>query len=207
MLLADLRPSAEPFLRRYLAGDPAYSFGAVRGAAHAIYGVKLPLVDLPRETWEQIETLIKEKARPHEFELNIKAAKLLVKLVSSRNFDAYPYPKQFIQVGAGRIVPIGLSYYLVENDRLIFQYLQPRAEPAFDDRTALVLVSLVKMAYAFGDYSDASIEIADLSAIEANGPRKPRFRQFERSALLTADDLNAEISDVYAIMKRLYDEA
>jgi hypothetical protein len=203
------RPAAkrEPFLRRYLAGDPAYSFAAIRIAAHAIYGVKLPLADLPRETWEQIEVLIKQKARPHELELNIKAAKLLVKLVSSRTFDAYPYQKQFIQVGAGRIVPIELSYYLVESDRLVFQYLQPRAEPAFDDRTSLVLMSLVKMAYAFGDYSDAHIEIADLSAIEAHGPRMPRFRQFEHSELLTADDLNAEISDVYAIMKRLYEEA
>lgn len=203
------RPAArrEPFLRRYLAGEPAYSFGAVRRAAYAIYGVQLPLVDLPRETWDQIEALIKEKARPHEYDLNIKAAKLLISLISPRKFDAFPYPKQFIQVGPGRVVPFELSYYLVEGDKLIFQYLQPRAEPAFDDRTATVLMSLVSMAYAFGDYSNAWIEIADLSAVEPGGPRKPRFRQIERSKLLTSEDLNAEISDVYAIMKRLYDEA
>jgi hypothetical protein len=203
------RPAArrEPFLRRFLAGEPAYSFRAVRSASHAIYGVDLPLAKVPRETWDQVKALIRDKARPHEYELNVKAARLLRNLVSTRSFSAYPYPKQFIQVGPGRIVPIELSYYLVENDHLIFQYLQPRAEPAFDDRTALVLMSLVKMAYAFGDYREAQIEIADLSAVEHSGPRRPRFRKAAVDDLLTPEDLSVEISDIYGIMKKMYDEA
>jgi hypothetical protein len=209
LAIAIARPAArrESFLRIFLAGEPAYSFRAVRQASHAIYGVNLPLAPLPRETWEQVKALIKEKARPHEYDLNVTAAKLLVKLISSRSFAAFPYDKQFIQVGPGRTIPLELSYYLVEADRIIFQYLQPRAEPAFDDRTALCLASLVNMAYAFGDYASADIEIADLSAVHRAGSRQPRFRTFSKSMLLTPADLSAEINDIYSIMKKLYDEA
>jgi hypothetical protein len=178
LAIAVARPSAkrEAYLRKFLASDPPYSFRAVRQAAHAIYGVELPLAKLPRESWEQIAAITKEKARPHELEMNLIAANLLYELISERNFAAFPYERQFIQVAPGRTVPIELSYYLVEEDRLIFQYLQPRAEPIFDNQTALCLMSLIKMAYAFGDYASATIELADLSATERCGKREPRYR-------------------------------
>ncbi len=203
------RPPArrESFLRTFLAGSPAYSFRAVREASHAIYGVELPLAKIPRETWEQVEEIIRAKARPHELKLNLQAAKHLRGLISDKRYKAYPYEKQFIQVGPGRIVPIETSYYLVEDGRLIFQYLQARAEPVFDERTTVCLLSLVNMAYAFGDYKLADIEMADLSATRRSGPREPRIRRINKTDLLSPADLNAEISDVYSIMKKLYDEA
>lgn len=208
LAIAIARPGStrENFLRIFLAGESAYSLKAVRQTAHAIYGVELPLVSLPRETWPQIEALIREKARPHEVELNLEVARLLRHLVLQRSFKAYPYDKQFIQVGPGRKVPIDLNYYLVEGEQIIFQYLQPRRD-ALDDRAALCLASLVHMAYAFGDYRASTVELADLSVTQRGGWREPRFRKFEKKSILAPADLSAEINDVYAIMKKLYDEA
>lgn len=207
--IARTEKKRESFLRKFIAGNPPYSFQAVRSASHAIYGVELPLSPHPKETPEQIEAIIRSKARPHELQINLDAARHLSKLLKTRKFRAFPSPygPQSIHVGPGRIIPIGLNYYLIEDDRVIFQFLQARGEPVFDDRTALCLGSLIQMAYCFGDFEKAEVDIADLSAIEKKKPREPRFRKFGKSELLSAAELNLEIKSVYALMKKLYDGA
>jgi hypothetical protein len=69
------------------------------------------------------------------------------------------------------------------------------------------LMSLIKMAYAFGDYASATIELADLSATERCGKREPRYRTAKKDELLSPEDLSAEINDIYDILRKLYDEA
>ncbi len=111
--------------------------------------------------------------------------------------------EQFIHIAPGRIVKIGLNFYLVELDRVIFQFVQPRADARVDDRVARTLMSLVHYAHVFGDFENATVEMADLSAIEQVGERAPRFHTLGAADLMSREELNAEIDNVHWLLAHL----
>lgn len=167
----------EKFLTRFVDGFTPQSYRAVRETAPQIYNVRTPLFALPPPTWDDIEKKIRRAAGRLNAGRNVEAARHLRKLVSGRKFDAYPIPEQSIHIAPGRIVKIGLNFYLVENDQVIFQFVQPRADARLDEGVARSLMSLVHYAYVFGDFENAVVEMADLSAIERGGDRVPRFHR------------------------------
>jgi hypothetical protein len=176
---------------------------AVRDAAGVIYYVELPLFPTPKLDWVQIETALRDITPPHNVDINVEAGKALFELIRPLRYRAFPHDENVLRVGHNQIVYIGLNFYVVDGDRLIFQYPQPRAQPVFDDQVAAVMMSIIFHAYAFGDYANADIELADLSAADKDSPRNPRIRRIGRNEVIGREELTKDIEDVYRILRSL----
>jgi hypothetical protein len=161
------------------------------------------LLELPPPSWSEIERRIQRSAGKFNAEANVQAARLLRDLLSSRHFKSVLTPEQEIHIAPGRVVKIGLNFYLVESDRVIFQFVQPRADARLTDQVARTLMSLVHYAYAVGDFENACIEMADLSARFPGEERMPRFHSLAAGDLMTRSELNEEIDKVHGILFRL----
>jgi hypothetical protein len=193
----------ERFLTRFVDSFTPQSYRAVRDASPQIYNVQTPLFALPPPTWQDVEKKIRRIAGRFNAERNVDAARHLRKLISARRFTAHPIPEQFIHIAPGRIVKIGLNFYLVEQDETIFQFVQPRADARMDESVARCLMSLVHYAYVFGDFENAVVEMADLSTIERGGERVPRFHRLSSGALLSRSQLNSEIDAVHSLLEQI----
>jgi hypothetical protein len=193
----------ENFLRRFIDTSTARSYKWVRDASGVIYYVELPLFPTPKLDWPQIEARLRDITPPHNVEMNVEAGKALFELVRPRGYRAFPHDESVLRVGHNQIVYIGLNFYIVDGDRLVFQYPQPRAQPAFKDEVAAVMMSIIFHAYAFGDYANADIELADLSAEDKHCPRNPRIRRIGRNEMIGRDELTRDIEDVYRILRSL----
>jgi hypothetical protein len=195
----------ENFLRAFVETSTAQSYKWVREATGLIYPVTLPLFPTPMLTWKEIEIILRNVTPPHTVEINVTAGKELFDLVRPHKYQAYPHDENVLRIGHNQVVFIGLNFYVVDGDRLVFQYPQPRAQPVFDNHVAAVMMSIIFHAYAFGDYADADIELADLSAEDRKGPRNARIRRIGRNEIIGRDELTKEIEDVYRILRALVD--
>jgi hypothetical protein len=153
--------------------------------------------------WPQIETVIRKKTPEHNVAINVEAANHLFDLVRPRGYKAYEHDEQRLRTGVKQEVYIGLRFYLVDGERLVFQFPQPRAQPVFNDDVAAVMLSIMHHAYATGDYADADVELADLSAVEPDGDREPRIRTLARGDVLGREELNTQIEAVYEVLRAL----
>ena len=104
-------------------------------------------------------------------------------------------------------MPIGLQFYITDGERSIFQFPQLRAE-RLEYYEMVVLGSVVFHAYVRGDYSNAEIEIADISKDPDYRPRKNAQREgriclVPREEIIELASLSEEIDDVYAILREL----
>jgi hypothetical protein len=196
----------ENFLRYFVETSTTQSYKWVREAAGLIYPVTLPLFPTPVLSWKEIENSLRNAAPPHTVEINVDAGKELFDLVRPRGYKAYQHDENVLRIGHNQIVSIGLNFYIVEGDRLAFQYPQPRAQAVFDNYVAAVMMSIIHHAYVFGDYADAEVELADLSAEEPKNPWSPRIRRIGRNEIIGRDELTKEIEDVYAILRALAGE-
>ena len=86
-------------------------------------------------------------------------------------------------------------------DRIPVRYAETTL--AVDDHVAAVMMSIIFHAYAFGDYANADIEIADLSAEGRDEPRNARIRRIGRNEIIGRAELTKEIEDVYTILRGL----
>ena len=77
------------------------------------------------------------------------------------------------------------------------------------------MMSLIHLAYVRDDYSEAAVEIADLSAAEKSirtsigrvkAPRMPRVIPMPADGPIARDLLQTEIQDVYRILMSLAEE-
>ncbi|ULB08732.1 hypothetical protein ORIO_02120 [Cereibacter azotoformans] len=77
------------------------------------------------------------------------------------------------------------------------------------------MASLIYYSYVIGDYSQATVEIADLSAEYATvrvdgrrqtGPRVPRILRWDPAELLSLEELEPEVQDVHRILLMIGDE-
>lgn len=196
----------ENFLRSFVESSTAKSYKWAREASSLIYPVTLPLFPTPVLSWSEIETIIRSVTPPHTVEINVEAAKLLFDLVRPLSYKAYPHDQNVLRVGHNQVVSIGLNFYVVDGERLIFQYPQPRAQPVFDDNVASAMMSIIFHAYVFGDYAGADVEIADLSAPAPREPRDARIRRIGRNEIIGRDELTGEIEDVYGILRQLVND-
>jgi hypothetical protein len=74
-----------------------------------------------------------------------------------------------------------------------------------DDTAIRVLGSIVHHAHVQGDFSEAEIEIADISCPIRGGERWARVRTVPRNAILGRLALSDEIYDVYALLAEIAD--
>jgi len=193
----------ENFLRAFVETSTPRSYKWVREAAGLIYPVELPLFPTPVLSWVEIDTIFRNVTPPHNVSINVDAGKELFDLVRPKKYKAYPHDGEVLRIGHNQVVFIGLDFYVVDGDRLVFQYPQPRAQPVFDDYVAAVMMSMIFHAYVYGDYAEADVELADLSADEPKKPRNARIRRIGRNEIIGRDELTREIEDVYETLRAL----
>jgi hypothetical protein len=126
------------YLKRFIGGGTVLSYVPTREAAIMIYGVQKPLFESPIEPWEKIERHLRDNTDPTILDMNLNTSKLLFKLVRTKKYAATEHPEQVLRVGPKQIVPIGLSFYITEGDRLIFQFAHPRIDCLSDMRMRAV---------------------------------------------------------------------
>ena len=194
----DRRFFLEEFVRQFIRA----SYQPTRDSAHMIYGVEEPLIHIAPEPWSAIELHIKNICDPRILEMNLTASKLLFDFVRERNYRATYYPVQDFYVGPHRSVPIGISFYVTEGDRLLFHFPHPRHN-SLSDRAVQILGSIMYHAYAQGDYENAEIEVIDLGCPPKSKQRQPRIRYIPRDKILDLSKLKEEIQTVYALLWEL----
>jgi hypothetical protein len=64
-------------------------------------------------------------------------------------------------------------------------------------------MSLVHYAYVFGDFENARVEMADLSALHPGGERQPRIHSLSDFDLMSRDELNCEIDNVHSLLQKI----
>lgn len=136
------------FLRRFVRSKPIHSYAALRRACQMIYDVQPPLLPAPREKWIQVEAQIRKWAQPHDLDSNLRTARLLRDLISERQFLAHHHDEQSVLISPGRSIGIGIKFYIVEKENVVFQFVQPRATAIFDESVVTTLMSMVH----YGDY-------------------------------------------------------
>lgn len=204
------------FLREYIGreGGIYATYEPFRKAVGGIYGVTLGLDPSPAGDWPKIEEAIRRHCKGKDEGMNLSAAQALFDMVREDAFAAYSHPERSLRLGLDRASSIRIEHYLVRGDELIFQFPYPR-RTRLSDYELRVMASLMHYGYAIGDFAEAAIEIADLSAAEGrikldgrweSGPRTPRIIAFPRSEIIARTDLEAEIQDVYRILMLIADE-
>lgn len=193
----------EKFLRGFVDGGTTRSYQATREAASLVYCVEQHMFPTPKLGWGAIEDTLRKITPAQNVELNVDASKLLFDLVRPKDYKAYEHEDQVLRVGLKQVVHIGLKFYIVDGDRLVFQFPQPRAQAIFDDRVVEIMLSIIHHAYATGDYAAADVELADLSAEEPREDRSPRIRRLNRADVLSLSALNEQIEKVYDVLRAL----
>lgn len=192
------------FLRNFVESQVIKSYRALRETAPQIYNVRQPLFpELEPPSWSDIERKIRRIAGARNADANLAAAHELRFLLSQREFQAYPHPPQSIHIAPGRRIQIGIDFYLVEGDEVIFQFLQPRLDDRMKHQVSRTLMSLIHYAYVFGDFEAARVEIANLSAPAPGADREPRFERLTPTELPSRNELNGEIEDVHEVLQWL----
>lgn len=209
-------PEREAFLRKYLdrAGGPFSTYEPFRKATSSIYGVTLGLDPSPASDWPKIEEAIRRVCKGKDEGMNLDAARALFDLLRPIDFNAFPHPVKSLSLGVDRASSFRIEHYIVRDEQLVFQFPYPR-RTRLTDYEYRVMASLMHYGYAVGDYSDALIEIADLSPIERevvvrgrreNAPRSPRVLQYKVSDIISRDELQSDIQDVYRILMNIAEE-
>lgn len=195
------------FLEHFVESWPNGSYVPTRQSYHMIYGASSPLIQIPPEPWREIEKNLKSLCEPDILDMNMSASRELFELVRSHKYLATTCDEQVLRVGFNQIVPIGLTFYVTEGERLLFQFPQPRMD-ALVFGEIQVLGSVIHHAYAHGDYAEAAIEVADLSDPNPPVKGKPRKREgrvcrLAREEVIGRESLTEQIDDVYTILREL----
>jgi hypothetical protein len=110
----------ENFLEAFVETGTSRSYRWAREAAGLIYPVELPLISTPILSWNEIEAILRNVTPPYSVEINVEAAKELYNLVRPCKYRAYPHDEKVLRVGHNQVVFIGLNFYVVDGDRLVF---------------------------------------------------------------------------------------
>ncbi len=110
------------FLEHFVKSWPNGSYAPTRQSFHMIYGVSSSLIQIPPEPWQEIEKNLRSLSESDMLDMNMSASRELFDLVRSREYSATTCDEQVLRVGFNQIVPIGLTFYVTEGDRLLFHF-------------------------------------------------------------------------------------
>lgn len=205
----------EQFLREYVGREGVFaSYEPFRKSVNGIYGVQLGLDPSPASDWPKLEMAIRNLCKGKDEAMNLEAAQSLFDFLREQDFNAYGHQERSLRLGADRSVSMRIEHYLVRGSEAIFQFPYPRRTRLSDDQFQ-VMASLMHFGYVIGDFSSASVEIVDLSPIEAQvrvdgrlerATRSPRLLSFDKADILDRETLQAEVQDIYDILMKIAEE-
>jgi hypothetical protein len=190
------------------------SYEPLRRSVATIYGVERGLDPSPRLDFEQIQPGLEKECKGKDIEMNVGAGRCLFDFIRPRGYRAYHHDEQGLRFGPDRVVAIRIQHYVVDGDRAVFHYVYPRREPLTGQQIQLML-SLIYHAYVRNDFAEAGVEIADLSCDHVAGPRggarlseerSPCLHRLSMDELLTRDDLQSEVQNIYDLLIEIGNE-
>lgn len=211
------RGERETEIRKYVdrPRGPFPSYEPFRKCVQGMYGVSLGLDTSAPLSRAKLEYAIRLACRGKYEAMNLAAATSLMDLIEKNPFAAaYHHEARSLPLGRDRKCAFRIEYYLVRDGHAVFQFPFPRRS-RLSDQQLHTMLSLIHYAYAVDDYSEALIEIADLSAetdyIILDGrrqqaPRCPRLFKMPASGPISRDLLQEEVQDVHDILMRLSEE-
>lgn len=201
----------ERFLSEYVESEfHGRTYSPFREVAPAIHEVTLGLDASPPPNLEDIEAAIfrqckrMKRAVKDNTRNNVAVARLLFELVRDPDIrrPAYYYDgPNSLEVARQRFIPINLRFHLVDRDRPVFRFPQPRAQLSIDE--AILIMSVMHHAMVLGDFEDAAVEIADLSRPDAKRPREARIIRLRDEELMSRDALQTEAQSVYDLLREI----
>ena len=201
----------ERFLNEYVESEyHGRTYRPFRDVAAAIHEVSLGLDTSPPATLDAIEAGIAlrcqkmKRAVKSNTANNIAAAQLLFRLVRQPEMrrPAYHYDgPDTLEVARQRFIPINLNFYLVDQQRPVFRFPQPRAALSMDE--AILIMSVMHHAMVRGDFENAAVEIADLSRPSPKVPREPRIIRLRDEDLMSRGELQTEAQAVYDLLHEI----
>lgn len=190
------------FLQSFVDGFPKGSFATLRQLTPRIYGARMPLFDLPPEDWVHIERTLNAITPAAFLQSNLLRGRQLFDHAREEDYEATVVPAQVFRYGRGT-APIGLNFYLTKGERLLFQFPHFRSL-ALNAAEGIALCSVIRHAYAVGDFAEADVEIVQF--VKGRRNREPHILCPDRDDLLGRRALNAQIDDVYAILRTLAED-
>jgi hypothetical protein len=190
------------FLKTFVDGGTTKSYLPTRDAWPMIYASQKPMFDMPPPAWDDVEKFIRKTAHADILRMNLDASRCLFDFVRSLNYQATDCDPQVLRVRLKNVVPINLSFYVTNGERLIFQFPLMRID-RLSDGAITVIGSILHHAYVQGDYSGAEIEIADISRAATTKDRSPRIKTISQDNILDREALTEQIDEVYEILRDL----
>jgi hypothetical protein len=195
--------SRKKLIEAFVRTIPQGSYAVTRGLMRRIYNAQ-PVEefalfrDLPPDPWPAIEKAIRGACEPQHLADNLEAADLLFKHARSDNLIATIHEAAPLRVKARSYISIGIDLYVTIEDRLVFEFVHFRRTPLTPPQAA-ILSSLVHYAYCVGDFAHAEVDIVSICG-KRGTPRTLTRSTVPRSDLLSREELDTEIEDVYRLL-------
>lgn len=193
------------------------SYKGFRSQIKNIMGVPLGLDPSNPMDLEAIERSVKIVSQKKDQPANLELARCMFSFVRSKPWKAYgDHPRNTLNFGVDRSVPMSVEHYVVEEDRGAFQFVYPRSKELSPDELNVCL-SLIYYNHVAEDedFGQFDVEILDLSRPNEIGPRggvrssksrRPRIHRLAESDLLDRAYLNDAADSIYQYLIELAQE-
>lgn len=195
-------------LRRVKFGVPPHSLTPLRKAVPGLFNARKSLLELPACTLEDVEGAIQRDCRGHPewLEPNLALARMLFEFNSKRalvaverNFDAVP-------IGFGAKLKLWHDFYTVQSERPVMSFIDPRLQNGLTALGRQFAFSAMYHNLALGDFSEARFEILRFPKVKESTKRYVQVFQFDKSTLVSEDEINDAINKTYEIWAQVLAE-
>lgn len=207
-------------IERFVRGAGPGTYTPTRSFMRRLYGshgaedgaVSPLIAELPPEPWDKIEADLIKACEPDAAAANVQVARLINKHAREEGYVATHFDVRVLRTGRS-IVPVPIDLFVTKDERLIFQFPQlwrTSLKPSQED----VIATVIALVCATGDYATAEIEIVSFPPIappkrKPSGekptlvPRGTKLTTIDRRRFISRERLQAEIDDVYTMLKAI----
>ncbi len=198
-------------LARFVEGAGLATYGPTRDLMLRLYGghgardgAVGPLIeDLPPDPWSELASSLSLKCRAGTLEDNLEVSKLIFDNVRAEH-AASSFEPMVMNFGTSRII-LPISMYCTRGEQVLFHFAHLRRAPLTPAQED-VIATLIHRGCAIDPFEDADIEIVHFPAMDLRAMRGRRtfaIKHISSSRFLAKDDLDAEITDVYTILREI----
>lgn len=190
------------------------SYEPFRKCVGGIYGVVRGLDPTDRPDRGTLIEAVRRACKGIDENMNLEAAMCLFDQLQSDDYTAYDHPVRSLSLGMDRKCVFRFGHYIVRGGEAVFQYPYPR-RTRLTEYEYSVMMSLISLAYATGDFEGAAVEIADLSCVATSqtisgqrvrSDRSPRIMRLTTDMVVDRAELQAKVNEVHGLLQEIGDE-
>lgn len=204
------QPMLEQALRAYNAGGGAWSYNPVRASTSDILGATTPLIG-PLETppWVRIKRQIEAACTRGEVQAraNTQVGKVLFDTARREVWSAVKFPMGYLPIGFGDSVRYWNDVVLEDKDGLFIPFFDHRREHGIANPSARQIVYSMQNLWIRDRFPDlAAARLVVIRFPTLGDDRGYRFEDHHEMDLLTYEELDARIRNVYETWARISQE-